>query len=61
MTDKKFGGNDISINFYWESGEVPDGSIPIRVSSTFEIGISFFSLKSGNQCSFVNRSSINAP
>jgi len=30
MTDKKFGGNDVSINFYQELGEVPDRSIPIQ-------------------------------
>jgi len=37
------------------------GPFLFGVSSTFETGISFFSLKSGSRCSFVNHSSINAP
>jgi len=37
------------------------GPFLFGVSSMFEIGISFFSLKSGSWCSFANCSSINAP
>jgi len=37
------------------------GPFLFGVSSTFETGISFFNFKSGSQCSFANRSSINAP
>ena len=37
------------------------GPFLFRVSSTFETGISFFSFRSRSWCSFVNRSSINAP
>jgi len=37
------------------------GPFLFGVSSMFETGISFFSLKSGSWCSFVNHSSINTP
>ena len=37
------------------------GPFLFGVLSTFEIGISFFSFKSGSRCSFANHSSINAP
>jgi len=37
------------------------GPFLFGVLSTFETGISFFSLKSGSWCSFANRLSINAP
>jgi len=37
------------------------GPFLFGVSSTFETGISFFSLKSGSWCFFANHSSINAP
>jgi len=37
------------------------GPFLFGVSSTFEMGISFFSLRSGSWCSFANHSSINVP
>ena len=37
------------------------GPFLFGVSSTFEMGISFFSFKSGSWCSLANHSSINAP
>jgi len=37
------------------------GPFLFRVLSMFETGISFFSHRSGSQCFFVNRSSINVP
>ena len=37
------------------------GPFLFGVLSMFEMGVSFFSFKSGSRCSFANHSSINAP
>jgi len=61
VTDIEQGGNDVSFDLYWESGVLFDSPFLFGVLLTFETGISFFSHKSGSQCFFANRSSINAP